>query len=96
MIPQRFEQCNKVFQPPPDSKPGEVEPLHVYSGPQILPTGRKVACIVSAWKPTPEELVKLNLGESIYISFLQSSLPPHLLLVGSPWELPAKEAANDD
>lgn len=61
--PHDFEGSTHHFSPPKgfDEMIGW---LHVFSN------GRTV---VSAWKPTPEELRRLNAGESIFVSVMSGS-----------------------
>ena len=87
MIPVRFAQANIEMQPPP----GEEENVHTlwcWRGTY----GDGTPGFVSAWRPTPEELVRLNLGEPIFLSILGASLPPHVFTLYNPLEpQPTKE-----
>lgn len=38
--------------------------------------------VISAWRPTPEELVKINMGENIYLHICGPTMPPVALTVG--------------
>lgn len=49
-------------------------------------------CVVSAWKPTPEELAKLNAGESIFISVMSYE---HVLPVFVGTEDLCKQVVSD-
>lgn len=61
--PHDFKGSNRHYGPPPglDEMVGH---LHVFMNGQV---------VVSAWKPTPEELAKLNAGESIFVSVMSGS-----------------------
>ncbi|MAQ09606.1 MAG: hypothetical protein CMQ11_07205 [Gammaproteobacteria bacterium] len=61
--PHDFEGSTHHFGPPPGLEE-MVGWLHVFSN------GR---CNVSAWKPTVEELAKLNAGESIFVSIMSGA-----------------------
>jgi len=61
--PHDFEGANCHLGPPPGLEE-MVGWLHIFSN------GR---ANVSAWKPTPEELRRLNAGESIFVSVMSGS-----------------------
>lgn len=44
----------------------------------------EVSSMVSAWEPTPEELIRLNAGAKIHLRLMGSSHPPVILEVGEP------------
>ena len=48
--------------------------------------GPETPCMVTAWEPTPEELVRLNQGACIYLTVVGVAHPPVLLEVGEPAE----------
>lgn len=76
MIPQRFSEANSVRRAPPGME--NCNDLHLYSDAE--------QCI-SAWRPTPEELVKINLGEPVFLWVIMGGdMPPVALTVGSPFE----------
>lgn len=85
MIPQRFAQANVMMRPPPGME-ASVEPVHAFHG-----AGR----VVTAWRPTPEELVRLNLGEPLYLTILGQGMPPVALMVESPFEEISDPGAAD-
>jgi hypothetical protein len=86
MNPVRFAQANVEMQAPPGQEES-VHPLWCWRG--QFADGEPG--FVSAWRPTREELVKLNLGEPLFLTILGSGLPPHLLTVDNPLEPPTKE-----
>lgn len=59
-ITHDFEGSTHHYGPPPGLEE-MVGWLHLFSN------GR---CNVSAWKPTPEELARLNAGESLFVSVM--------------------------
>jgi hypothetical protein len=86
MTPVRFAQANVEMQAPAGQEES-VHPLWCWRGEHA----NGMPCFISAWRPTPEELVKLNLGEPIFLSILSGALPPHALTVDNPLEQPTKE-----
>lgn len=88
MIPQRFSQANKVFTGPKDMP--SCADVHAYMN-DIVIDDVKRPVIITCWRPTPKELVLLNLGEPVYLSFYQNFLPPHSVQVESPWVEPPGE-----
>lgn len=42
--------------------------------------------IISAWRPTPQELVRLNMGEPLFLFVIGQVVPPMGMQVGSPFE----------
>lgn len=74
-----FEGSNHHFGPPPGLEE-MVGWLHVFSN------GK---CVVSAWKPSPEMLERLNAGESIFLSVMSgqrlAQTPEGPVLVPSVW-----------
>lgn len=90
MIPTRFTQSNILFQPPTGMK--DCKPVHGC----LTKDSNNNPIAITAWRPKPEELVRINLGEPVYLILWGSSPQPAMLLGGiSPWELTEEEAAKD-
>jgi hypothetical protein len=62
MIPHDFEGTNVHASPPPGYEE-MIEWLHCF---------HNGVCCVSAWKPTEDQLAKLNAGESVFVSVMSS------------------------
>lgn len=77
MTPQRFSECNIVMRKPEKMTEEECCDVHAYAD------GNQV---ITCWSPTPEELVKLNLGEPVYLHVVGATMPPVDLAVGKWWE----------
>ena len=77
MIPQTFPEQNVIFAKPQGWTDEECGPLPVFLGNGI---------VVSAWKPTPSELVRLNLGEPVWLTIAGLSMPPVALGCDSPFD----------
>ncbi|WLJ71077.1 hypothetical protein [Sphingomonas phage Kimi] len=60
-----FPGSTHHFGPPPGLEE-MVGWLHVFSNGH---------CVVSAWKPTPEQLERLNAGESVFLSVMSGMIP---------------------
>ena len=46
-------------------------------------TGANTPCMVTAWEPTPDELIRLNAGAAIEIRIVGTAHPPIMVEVGS-------------
>ncbi|MDJ1632687.1 hypothetical protein [Rhizobium rhizogenes] len=44
--------------------------------------GDGTPCMVTAWQPTPDELVRLNAGASVHLRLLGTAHPPVMVEVG--------------
>ena len=62
---------------PPDMTEEECADIHAYVDGKI---------VVTAWVPTPEELVKINLGEPVFLCIHGHTMPPVSISVGKWWE----------
>jgi len=80
MTPVRFAQCNFVMTAPHGMD--NCYDLQVCK--TFYPDG--TPAIISAWRPTPEELVKLNLGEPLFLSLMGETMPPAALTMQNPFE----------
>lgn len=63
--PHDFPGATHHFGPPPGLEE-MIGWLHVFSNGH---------CVVSAWKPTAEELARLNAGESLFVSVMWGCQP---------------------
>ena len=41
--------------------------------------------VITAWRPTPEELVKINLGEPVYLMIVGATMPPVSVTADNPF-----------
>jgi hypothetical protein len=80
VTPVRFAQSNTVFKAPP----GMDNCFDIHAA--VVQWGDKSTTVLTAWKPSPEELVKLNLGEPVFLSVCGITMPPVAVLVGNPIE----------
>jgi hypothetical protein len=80
MNPIRFAQCNCVMLAPKDLP--ECYDLHTFKG--QTPQGQAV--VISAWKPTPEELVNINLGEPIWLFLWGEIMQPAAIVLDNPFD----------
>ena len=76
MIPQRFRESNRVMRKPAEMTEEECFDIHAFVG-----GGQVITC----WRPTPEELVKLNLGEPVWLTVIGQTMPPVAIVVDSPF-----------
>ena len=84
MTPVRFAQCNIVMQAPKDMS--ECCDVHAYRDEQYC---------ITAWRPSPEELVKLNLGEPVYLTCWGGGMPPVSLSADDPFVNPKEESEQE-
>ena len=85
MNPVEFEGQTTLLVPPKDSKRGECGALPVLIVDDIHPFGRT---FFSYWRPTPEELAKLNAGEHVRLAIHGGAHPPVWIDVQKIEELP--------
>ncbi len=80
MNPTPFPDQNCQFGPPPGYDESQVRTINAYQGTVTGQTNVDgVPVIVTAYKPTPEELADLIAGGRIYVSHCMAGLPPHFL-----------------
>lgn len=84
MIPQRFEKANCVMHKPENMTEKECCDVHVYHDDKS---------VITCWKPTPEELVKINLGEPIWLWICGPTMPPVALTTNYSWDKPTIQDA---
>lgn len=80
MIPQRFAKSNIVMTAPP----GMDNCYDVHACVVQYPDGTRA--ILTCWKPTPQELAQINLGNPIWLSQVGNRMMPSALSVEDPFE----------
>lgn len=80
MIPQRFAQSNIVMTAPKGME-DQCSDIHAYQGEL---DGNKIC--ITAYRPTPEEIVKLNLGGNLWLWIYGGGMPPVCLTTDDPFE----------
>lgn len=78
MTPVEFEGCNAHFGPPSDLEESQCATIHAFQTVVSCGSCEGAALVVTAWKPTPDELAQLNAGNPVFLSVL-GGLPPHFL-----------------
>jgi len=76
--PVRFEQANTVMRAPA----GMENCCDVHAA--VVQWSDGSHSVLTAWRPTPEELVRLNLGEPVFLMVSGQGMPPVALAVGNP------------
>lgn len=84
MTPQRFAEANTVMAAP-KGMPDCVD-VHAFAD------GQRV---VTAWRPSPEELVKINLGEPVYLMLWGGGMQPALVTADNPFVVPGAEVTSE-
>lgn len=85
MNPQRFAQCNIVMTAPARM----LNCVEVHACKTAYDDGQEVT--ITAWTPTRAELVKLNLGEPVYLILCGPTMQPARVTVDSPFDKPEAE-----
>jgi hypothetical protein len=78
MQPVQFPEANTRFGPPPDLAESQCRTIYAHVTKANGGSCDGATVVVVAWKPTIEELAKLNSGGLIYLS-CSGGLPPHFL-----------------
>lgn len=81
MNPQRFARANIVMAAPK----GMANCADVHA---CRTTCGEHPVTVTVWRPDPEELVKINLGEPIYLLVWMDGMPPVAVTAHDPFEQP--------
>lgn len=76
MIPIKFPEANKPYGAPADFEESQVCTIWAYEGEVVGGSVDGTKQVVVAWKPTEEELKRINNGGAIYLTFM-GGLPPH-------------------
>jgi hypothetical protein len=78
MNPIRFGNCNIVMKAPADMPNcTDVHACRTTSGDRPV--------TVTAWRPSPEELVKINLGEPVWLVIYMDGMPPVSVTADDPF-----------
>lgn len=72
---------------PPGWTEEDCSDVHAFTGADES----KQPVVITAWRPTPAELVKINLGEPIYLTIYGMGMPPVALSTDNPWRTPDHE-----
>lgn len=76
MTPIRFKESNVVMKRPLSMSEEQCFDVHAFqNGEQVI----------TAWRPTPEELVKINLGEPIWLCLIGPTMQPALVTADYPF-----------
>ena len=86
MIPQRFPEENIVMVRPQGWTEEECSDIHAFKG---------SGWVITAWLPTPAELVKLNLGEPVYLMIKGETMQPANVTADSPFVPDPVQDANE-
>jgi hypothetical protein len=78
MTPTNFPQANATAGAPPDMDKNQVMAIRAYYGPVVGGSCDGAPLVVTAWKPSKEEIDLIQQGKPIFISHL-GGLPPHFL-----------------
>lgn len=78
MNPVNFPESNARFGPPSDLTEEQCKTIFAFMSEVTGGSVDGANMVVTAWKPTPEELEELNAGNPVFLSCL-GGLPPHYL-----------------
>jgi hypothetical protein len=76
MTPVEFEQANKVFTPPQGLDSSQCSPINAFVGQAEGGSCDGILIVVTAWKPSEEEIDDLMNGQPVFLTFV-GGLPPH-------------------
>jgi hypothetical protein len=79
MSPIHFPQANVEFTAPADMEESQVATIPAHRGTIERGSIEGAPVIVTAWKPTREELQTLIQGGPVFVAFICDGLPPHLI-----------------
>jgi len=86
--PQRFAMSNRTMGPPEGWTDEECNTIHAFAGKY----GNDKPVMITAWRPAPEDLVRLNAGEPLWLHICMAdkngnaTMPPVLLDTKDPWD----------
>lgn len=78
MTPVDFEGTNARFAPPNDLEESQCATIRAFVTTVSRGSCEGARLVVTAWKPTPDELAQLNAGNPVFLSCLGGP-PPHVL-----------------
>lgn len=78
MTPIRFKEANRLFGPPPDLSDSQCNTIYAFQGKVEGGSVDGAALVVTAWRPSAEELEAINKGAPIFLSVI-GGLPPHFI-----------------
>lgn len=78
MIPVTFPEANIRYGPPPDLAESQCMTIHAYRGQVAGGSVDGSLIVVTAWKPSPDEIEAMKQGRPIFLSFI-GGLPPHFV-----------------
>lgn len=78
MTPAHFPQVTAFFGPPPGLAESQVQTIPAFVGTVQRGSVEGTPIVVTAWQPSPEDLVRLNAGAPLFLTFL-GGLPPHMV-----------------
>lgn len=84
MNPARFGQSNLVMLKPKGLSEAECSDIHAFRD------GKQV---ITCWRPTPEEQVKIAQGQCVWLYVLGDGMPPVFLSADDPFSPPSSDSA---
>lgn len=78
MNPVQFPQANTRFGPPEDLEESQCRNIHAFAGEIRGGSIDGSLIVITAWKPTEEEIEQLKRGGYVYLTVI-GGLPPHCL-----------------
>lgn len=78
MIPTNFPEANCTFGKPNEMEDSECGPIRTFAGDIKSGPFDGYRVIVTAWRPSPQELADLFAGAPVYLACI-GGLPPHVL-----------------
>ncbi len=88
MIPVDFPEANATFLHPPDLEESQCQSVRAYRSTVNSGALDGVPIVVTAWKPSDTDIARITSGQPVFLAFIGTGLPPHLLATSF------KEATN--
>lgn len=78
MKPAEFPEANTIFGPPDGMAVDQVHPIHSWLGSVNGGSLDGMSLVITAWRPTPEEIEQLKNGGLVYIAMIGGLMPHNL------------------
>jgi len=78
VIPAKFDQSNQVLIPPGEFDENQCKPIHACVGKAVGGSCDGARVVITAWKPTDDELYDIMQGNPIFLTCI-GGLQPHFL-----------------
>jgi hypothetical protein len=85
MDPIDFPEKNRVYTKPEGWTDEQCSDLPVWVGEVPQHGGSTTSAIISCWKPTAEDIQRIQNGEPVYLMICANAQPPASVFTGNPF-----------